>query len=272
MPRELQDVLDYFLPTTPATATAKDLPPAPQQVVDARRARASRPAALPIVTLPIGDRDVVRAAFAFNLAVEISRLGASATLIGPRDSDETPLWPEPGRGPIGAELALVDANNLGELNRAALDVAVSRAADSTDGGVVLVRVPPDWMRSVSDGRALLRWLLLFTSPDSKDLQAAYAVAKRVWSTGAASRVGVTIHGARRISEAERAFTRLARAAQRHLHRSVISYGLLVDDLHVYRAIVARRPIGLEHPQSRAARALRDVARLVLDDARNHSVG
>jgi MinD-like ATPase involved in chromosome partitioning or flagellar assembly len=47
----------------------------------------------------------------------------------------------------------------------------------------------------------------------------------------------------------------------------VSYGLLVDDLHVYRAIVARRPIGLEHPQSPAARALRDVARLVLEDAR-----
>ena len=35
----------------------------------------------------------------------------------------------------------------------------------------------------------------------------------------------------------------------------------------HRAIVARRPIGLEHPQSPAARALRDVARLVLEDAR-----
>ena len=44
--------------------------------------------------------------------------------------------------------------------------------------------------------------------------------------------------------------------------------LVVDDLHVYRAIVSRRPIGIEHPQSRAARALRDVARLVLDDARS----
>jgi MinD-like ATPase involved in chromosome partitioning or flagellar assembly len=40
----------------------------------------------------------------------------------------------------------------------------------------------------------------------------------------------------------------------------------MDDLHVYRSIVARRPIGLEHPQSPAARALHDVAGLLLDDA------
>ena len=78
--------------------------------------------------------------------------------------------------------------------------------------------------------------------------------------------------ARRIEEGERAFSRLADTAQRHLGHSVVSYGLLVDDLHIYRAIVAHRPIGLEHPQSRAARALRDVARLLLDDAQDHTLG
>ena len=82
-----------------------------------------------------------------------------------------------------------------------------------------------------------------------------------------ARVGVTIHGARRIADAQSAFLHLAGVAARHLGRDLASYGLLVDDLHIYRAIVSRRPIGLEHPQSRAARALRDVARLLLEDAR-----
>ena len=45
----------------------------------------------------------------------------------------------------------------------------------------------------------------------------------------------------------------------------------VHDLDVYRAIVAQRPIGLDHPQSPAARALRDVAGLLLEDARKASV-
>ena len=40
-----------------------------------------RPAALPILAVPIGDRDVVRAAFAWNLVVEIARLGGSSTLL-----------------------------------------------------------------------------------------------------------------------------------------------------------------------------------------------
>jgi MinD-like ATPase involved in chromosome partitioning or flagellar assembly len=161
----------------------------------------------------------------------------------------------------------VPAAGLGDLHRAALDLAVCRAADSSDGGVVVARVPPAWIQQTRDGGPLLRWVLLFASPERRDLLEAYALVKRVRKLVAGSRVGVTIHGVRRVGEAERAFRHVANACDRHLGSSPLSYGLLVDDLHVYRAIVSRRPIGLEHPQSRAARALRDVAELVLADAR-----
>jgi MinD-like ATPase involved in chromosome partitioning or flagellar assembly len=214
----------------------------------------------------------LRAAFAWNLAVEIARLGGDATLLAPAETGGSALWPAPGRGPIGARLSFTGATNLPELNRAALDLAVSRAADAADGGVILTRVPPSWMHQTMGNQTLLRWVLLFASPDSNNLQEAYALTKRLAQLGSKTRIGVTIHGAQKVSEAERAFRKLAGTALNHLHHSVVSYGLLVDDLHVYRAIVAQRPIGLEHPQSRAARALRDVARMLLDDARNHSVG
>jgi hypothetical protein len=79
-------------------------------------------------------------------------------------------------------------------------------------------------------------------------------------------VGVTIHGVRSIDEARRAFDALVSALEPELRQRLVSYGLLLDDLDVYRAIVNRRPIGVVHPQSRAARALADVARLLLGDA------
>ena len=267
MPRDLGDVLDYLLPD----ARTPGREPAPvERAAPSTRPRSPRPAALPIVGVPVDERDVVRAAFAWNLAVEIARLGANATLVAPRDCGGGSLWPAHARGPLGAELALVDASDLGSLNRAALDVAVSRAADSPDGGIVLVQLPPDWLQAPSDGRALLRWVLLFASPDAGDLRDAYALAKRIVRSSASNqttRIGVTIHGARRVGEAERAFARIADTSLAHLRCAPVSYGLLVDDLHVYRASVAQRAIGLEHPQSRASRALRDVARLLLDDAR-----
>ena len=120
-------------------------------------------------------------------------------------------------------------------------------------------------------RSLLRWVLLFASTERRDQLETYALIKRVVRTSADARIGVTIHGARQVGEAERAFAHLASVAARHLGETLASYGLLLDDLHVYRAIVSRRPIGLEHPQSRAARALRDVAGLLLDDARKSAI-
>ena len=223
------------------------------------------------MAVPIGERDVVRAAFTWNLAVEVARMGASGTLIAPEDAEPSLLWPEPGRGPVGSEVVVSPARGLGELYRAALDVAVDRAATATAGGIVLVRVPPAWLRTPSDGGALLRWVLLFASLEPRDLLETYGLAKRVLGASSQGRVGVTIHGARRVGEAAQAFELLAGVAARHLGRPLVSYGLLVDDLHVYRAIVSRRAVGLEHPQSRAARALRDVARLLLEDAGGGSV-
>lgn len=255
MARGLGDVLHYFLPEASEPAGAAKVPPR----LD--------PAALPIVALPVGDRDVVRAALAWNLTVEIARLGASASLLAPTACDGSLVWPQPGRGPVGAELVPSAALHLDGLYRDAADVAVRRAAEPGDGGVVLVCVPPQWLRASAEGAALLRWALLFATPDSRDLLEAYALAKLLLRRRADATVGITIHGVRRVAEAERAFERLAGVAARHLGRAPRSYGLLVDDLHIYRAIVARRPIGLEHPQSPAARALRDVARLVLEDAR-----
>jgi hypothetical protein len=271
LPRDLADVADYFLPRSAPHARA----PAESAALGAPLARSERdgrPAALPIVAVPVGERDVVRAAFVWNLAVEVARLGGSATLVAPSPPEPSPIWPEAGLGPVGAEVVLTLAGGLAELHRVALDLAVARAADSADGGLVLVCLPPAWLARPMDGHALLRWVLLFATTERLDLLETYGLAKRVLASSQQARVGITIHGARRVAEAQTAFLHLAGVAARHLGRDLSSYGLLVDDLHIYRAIVSRRPIGLEHPQSRAARALRDVAQLLLEDARNMALG
>jgi len=285
LPRDLGDVLDYFLPNgersnggdkeTPEVArTQKGSRTTSALYASGERADhvstpqfTSRPAALAIVAMPIGERDVIRAAYAWNLAVEVARAGATAALIAPAESGSSLLWPDAGTGPVGCEMILSGAMNLAELNRVALDVAVERAAESNGGGVIFVRVPPEWLADAADARGLLRWILLFGTTEHRDQLEAYNLAKQLLEAHPETQVGITIHGTTRIAEAEHAFHRVADVAVQRLGHSLRSYGLLVDDLHVYRAIVARRPIGLEHPQSRAALALRDVARLLLEDAR-----
>ena len=74
-----------------------------------------------------------------------------------------------------------------------------------------------------------------------------------------------MHGVRSVAEAREAFLQLATASERHLFRALVSYGLIVDDLHVYRSILNRHAVGLAHPQAAASRSIGEVAQLLLGD-------
>ena len=137
MPRDLADVLHHFIPESgPGGSHGSGLETVRSEVEKGRGD--GRKAALPIVGVPVGERDVVRAAFTWNLAVEVARAGARAAVVTPFTDTASALWPEESTGPLGADVVLVPATNLGQLYRAALDVAEARAAAGPaihDGGL-----------------------------------------------------------------------------------------------------------------------------------------
>lgn len=273
MPRDLADVLHFFLPElddAPETSATSD---APIRNVEARSVtEVPASTSLAILGIPIGERDVVRAALAWNLAIETARLGATTVMLAPVSDEASPLWPEPGTGPLGTELVLCPATDLESLYQAAADLAKSRANPARRGGIVFVRIPPQWL-AIGDTMANpIHWYLLLTSANRRDLHEAFDVAKTMFAADPRAEVGVTIHGVSAISEARGAFEYLARISKAQLGLVLASYGLLVDDLHVYRAIAAQRPIGLAHPQAPATLALMDVARLLYEDAGSRVLG
>ena len=271
MARGISDVLDQFLPEE----DSKRSKPTPRRDSSQSRQTSVGPSPLRVVSLPISNRDVVRAAFAWNLVVEVARLGGHAILVSPSHDTEASLWPDHGLGPLGAEVVLAEAADLGALERAALDIAETRAAEAEDGGIVLARIPPLWLRKAADGPTLLQHSLIFTSPEPRDLLETYGIAKILFENHRGSSVGITVHGVenrQETQEAQEAFAQLTDVTERRLGRSLVSYGTLMDDLHVYRAIVARRPIGLAHPQSAAARSLRDVAQRLFTFAKEPTRG
>lgn len=308
MPRDLADVLHYFLPEldpdetpalgdvqspvpeqavgdAPATAAAAPEPVrvpielGPREPIASVEAIATRPRShdtsrlpLPILGLPIGARDVVRAAIAWNLAIETARLGGTSLMLAPASDLGSPLWPEPGVGPLGAELVITGARDLDALYEAASDLSIRRAEKARHGGIVFVRIPPEWIQPETPPATPIDWLLLLCSSDRRDLAEAYERAQAVLQTNPRADIGLTVHGVDAIDEARHAFEHLSRRSEAELGQTLTSYGLLVDDLDVYRAIAAQRPIGLAHPQAPATRALMDVARLLYEDARSRVLG
>ena len=278
MPRDLADVLHYFLPEvdSPIEADVEDRPAAPPPSAPVfksnRSTHTETQLALPILGLPIGERDVVRSALAWNLAIETARLGASTVIVTPGSDHGSPLWPEPGPGPLGTELVFCPATNLESLYKVASELAHSRVDQSRRGGIVFVRIPPAWLAADAGTPNVVRWMLLLSSANRRDLSEAFDLARTLLVRNPQAEVGVTIHGVARVSEAQRAFEYLSRISLEQLGLVLASYSLLVDDLHVYRAIAAQRPIGLAHPQAPATRALQDVARLLYEDARSRVLG
>ncbi len=254
MARSLAEVLHYFIPE------AEDVEPA---------RRAAR--ALPLCAVPLGERDVVRAAHVWNLGVEIARLGGQVVLVAPETGDGA-LWPAPGRGPVGMELVLTRADGPAALLAAARRLAEKRSVETAEGGLLLVRLPPGWIDRAPERAARFERALLLVTAEARDLAAASALAGRLLRVTPDVALGATIHGVRRVAEAAHAFERLALDVERRHGRGLRSYGLLMDDLHLYRSIVSRRPVGISHPHSPAARTLREVAELLLEDAREPALG
>jgi len=290
LPRDLADVLHYFMPEidadapSPEASVAVDAPTDPVGAPPPRvRDRftfappdpvsvAPESPPLSILGLPIGDRDVVRAALAWNLSVETARLGDAALLLAPASTADSPLWPEAGPGPLGTELVLSAATGLADLEIHATELAKSHAAKTRGRGIVFVRVPPAWIASERASTQAIHWWLLLSSANRRELRHAVDVAERLHAADPDVQIGATIHGVSSISEASSAFEHLARLSREGFGGALRSYGLLVDDLHVYRAIAAQRPIGLAHPQAPATRALMDVARLLAEDTRSRAIG
>jgi hypothetical protein len=243
--RDLGDVIEYFIPEAARgprhqAATAPDVAPmrATQRTIG----------------LPVAAGDVLRAAVAWNLSVEISRTGAPCTLVARGRPADASLWPPPGRGPLGSRL--VEAEQSEPLVSLEL---------GTDQQIVLDCPPAEGLGQAAGSPGAPRHWLLLSAPDPDALRRVRAQALEIAAAQPDAHIGATIHGVRRIDEARAAFEELAVAVEADSSISLTSYGLLVDDLHLYRAIVAQRPIGLAHPAAPATRALADVARLLLED-------
>jgi hypothetical protein len=245
MARELGDVAHYFLPEDSSGS-------------DAGGAH--------VVAVPLVPNDVARLALLWNLAVEVARQGAPVALVAPAGEGCAP-WPEPGCGPLGVEVVESESSQLAALADAARDAADRACARSPGTPLVLVAVPSGGLRKGADAGPLLRRVLLLSRPDERELVETWAALDAIAEQSPGAQIGVCVFGVRSLADARRTFEGLAQLAELELERTLTSYGVLIDDVHLSRSIVSQRPIVLAQPGSPAARALSDVATMLLADAR-----
>jgi len=244
--RELADVIHYFLDEPLGGGSGE----------------------APLLAFPLGEKETVRISFVWNLAVELARGSARPSLLVPEGSAVHAGLPSPAVGGVLApELRLSSAGDLTALVRDSRPPAGAPRRE----GLRLALVPSEWIEEGARS-PLLAWTLLFATPEPAQLDACFELALRIAGSEPGADVGVTLHGVESVAEARAAFEGLAGRFEARVGRPLRSYGLLLDDLLVYRAAVERRPVVLSHPQSLAARSLADVARLLSTDATSGAPG
>jgi hypothetical protein len=256
--RDLGDVLHWFAPELGGAG----LPPG------AAEAAADPLPSLIGIPLPCGD--VVRGALVWNLAVEVARRGVRTGLVSARALGLVPGWAAAGSGPLGIESLQPAGDDPPELARAAQDVLRRQAARGP--ALVLAALPPAWLSKGADAAPLLRWTLSLVRPDQGDARDTWTALEAIATQAPGARLGVAIFGVRSIDEARRCFERLAEATERRLDQPLVSYGVLADDVHLSRALLTGRPVVLARPQAASARALAEVADLLLGDAAGDAYG
>jgi hypothetical protein len=271
VPRDLADVLHYFMPEltaeedSPEPLVRSSQNPTGTRTSDRQPSEQQTPA-LPLAALPIADHEIVRASLIASLGVEIAALGGDVTILTPATPNAEKLFPQRLCESSRTRVQVSQAEDLASLHSAAVELAQACQADENKGGVVLVRIPPMWLRGADHATELLDWLLLFTSPDQRNLAHTYALAAMVLKENPSAEIGITVHGAKDRRDAETAFGRLAASVEQQLGLSLASYGLLVEDLDIYRALVGGTTVGRAYPGSLSAQSLRAAAKLVFERA------
>lgn len=227
MARELAEVLHYFL---------DDAEPAPP------------PAARGVVALPLEPDETLRAGFVAELAARLAEGGAGVAVCGPREL--LALLPSPAPG------VTVEPEPVGT-GRSGLRGEPGPGAPGWRLELVRAdREPPPSSPA---------WSLLFATPDPEDLALARRRVGAILRRAPGARVGVTLHGVRDLAEAEPTFLRLAAAVEADGAERLLSYGAILDELEVLRALVAGRGARGLAPGSRARRSFEGVAALLTED-------
>ncbi len=104
-------------------------------------------------------------------------------------------------------------------------------------------------------------VIAVTTPDLTAITDTYALVKALCQHDFSSslKIGVIVNRARNRRQARSIFNKMAKTAKRFLDKEVTYYGYVLDDEHVTRSAMNRRPVVSSYPGSPSGRCLLEIA-------------
>jgi flagellar biosynthesis protein FlhG len=107
--------------------------------------------------------------------------------------------------------------------------------------------------------------IVITEPSSDGMRSSYLTIKRINRVAPAARLGVIVNMAGSLAEAERCFRKISSVCRRFLKTNVRNYGYIIHSAEVAEACARAIPLIRAFPESRIAKCVDSIVRLVIMD-------
>ncbi len=207
---------------------------------------------------------------AFGLAHGLAEKGRRVALFTDDEAllSDAKLSPPAGGEPKGKgphSLSIFELSPLLTVLEDGVDVnQLERAADGYD--VVVVEVTPQ-ISSETLIWKLARLIIVIAEPGTRQMQAAYAMIKRLATSRAGCRIGLVVNLARDYDEAERCFRKISRACREFLKVNVRNYGYVALSDEVVRVLAGGKQPSYVWSNPLIARCFESIVRIYLIDDR-----
>ena len=242
-----------------------------------------------VIGITSGKGGVGKTTFALNAAIELARQRQRVLVIDgdlglanlhilagiqPRYDLSSVVRDEVGLAEIladGPEGIRILPGTCGESDLASLDnVKKSRLMDSLqeieqDADFVLIDTGAGMSDNVMRFVSSADELVLMTTPDITAIADAYGMAKVIVQENEKSRMSILVNKVSSFKESRDVFVRLNECSKRFLDYSFRELGYVLKDNAVGYATQKRVPVAISYPNSRASRAIRRIAGVLLRD-------
>lgn len=109
-------------------------------------------------------------------------------------------------------------------------------------------------------------ILLVTTPEPTAITDAYAVIKMIHSKNPQAKIRMIINRVNSFREGKNTADKLNMVAKRFLDMELETLGFMPDDVSVSKAVKQQRPFLLSHPQSQAAKGIRELVETYIGSA------
>ncbi|KKR30968.1 MAG: Site-determining protein [Candidatus Gottesmanbacteria bacterium GW2011_GWC2_39_8] len=134
--------------------------------------------------------------------------------------------------------------------------------------IIFVNTPSELIAKDERWVRAYRENIIITSPEEKEMMRNYSIIKKICEINPYSLIGLVVNKVNKVSEAVRAFNKMAEITSKYLSKQLLSFGFFYDDLIIIRSILEGSALVLSYPDTKLQKCLRGISEIIVNEENN----